>query len=63
MDNFGVKYAGKKQAEQFIAFIQKYYTVSVDWTGELYCGVILDLDHKKKYVTLSMPGYVEGTMH
>ena len=42
VDDFGVKYVGEKQAGHLITCIPKYYPVSADWTGELYCGVSLD---------------------
>ena len=63
VDDFGVKYVGEKQAGHLITCIPKYYPVSLDCTGRLYCGVIFYLEYKHKYVTPSIPGYVEGTMH
>ena len=62
VDDFGVKSVGEKHAENLITCIEKYYPVSVDWTGELYCGVILDWDYKHKHVTLYMSKYVEEAM-
>ena len=45
-DDFGVKFVvksvGKKHTENLITCINKEYFLSVDWTGELYCGVSLD---------------------
>ena len=39
--DFGVKYVGNKHANHLIETIKKYYPLSVDWTGGLYCGVTL----------------------
>ena len=42
VDDFGVKYIGKENADHFINTINKHYTCSEDWTGTLYCGITLD---------------------
>jgi hypothetical protein len=39
------------------------YTVSKDWTGGLYCGIILKWDYENKHVYLSMPGYIKDSLH
>ena len=43
----GFKYIGKQHAEHLITCIQKYYPVSVDWNGVIYCGVSLNWELKK----------------
>ena len=58
VDEFGVKYFGRKHAEHLQAVIAKYYKMSTDWTGSRYIGIILDWDYEHKKVHLSMPGYV-----
>ena len=63
VDDFGVQYVENQLTEHLITCIQKYSPVSVDCTRKLYCGVILDWEYKHKYVTLSIPGYVEGGIH
>jgi hypothetical protein len=35
------------------------YTITEDWTGNLYCGIQLDWDYKKRTVDISMPDYVK----
>ena len=66
-DDFGVKFVvksvGKKHTENLITCINKEYFLSVDWTGELYCGVSLDWYYKQKYVNLSIQVYVEGAIN
>ena len=34
------------------------YTISVDWTGSNYLGLILEWDYKEGYITISIPKYV-----
>ena len=55
VDDFGVKYVGKKHADHLLEAIQKHYTCAVDWTGDLYCGIKLDwnYDGPERYVDLS----------
>jgi hypothetical protein len=35
------------------------YTLSKDWTGDMYCGIKLGWDYKKHMVDISMPGYIK----
>ena len=39
VDNFGVKYVGKKHAEHLINSIQEHYQVSIDCERQQYCGI------------------------
>ena len=36
VDNFGVKYIRKENADHLIQDLQKLYTISIDWTGSLF---------------------------
>ena len=36
-DDFGVKYIGKENANHLIQAQKKLYTISIDWTGYLFC--------------------------
>jgi hypothetical protein len=63
VDDFGVKYVGKQQAEHLKNALEETYTVSTDWTGGLYCGIALTWDYRKRSVKLSMPGYIEQALH
>ena len=62
VDDLRVKYFGNKHVEHLITCIEKYYPLSVEWTGRLYCGVILYWDYKQRHVTLSITGCVERAM-
>ena len=58
VDNFGVEYVGKENAEHLINALTNKYEISTDWTGGLYCGIKLDWNYKHRYVDTSMPRYV-----
>ena len=58
VDNSSIKYMGKDPALHLTATIKYDYTVQVDWTGGMYCGVTLDWNYEKGYVDISMSKYV-----
>ncbi|KAL7460263.1 hypothetical protein ACHAXS_000725 [Conticribra weissflogii] len=59
VDDFGVKYVRMEHAQHLIQTLKKYYTISEDWEGELYCGVTLKWNYNESYANISMPGYVQ----
>ena len=62
MDDFGIKYTNKKDADHLISALQEKYEVTQDWTGGLYCGITLKWDYKKIQLEISMPGYVKDAL-
>ena len=43
LDDFGVKYVGKENAQHLINAIEaEGYKLSIDWEGAKYCGITLD---------------------
>jgi hypothetical protein len=62
MDNFGIKYINKTDANHLIQTLQQDYEIEEDWEGTQYLGITLDWDYKKREVHLSMPGYVEQAL-
>ena len=63
MDNFGIKYIGRENAEHLKASIEKNDEISCDWAGTAYCGLKLKWDYDLKIVDLSMPGYIKTMLH
>jgi hypothetical protein len=62
VEDFGVKYICKENVPHLITSIKTDYTITKDWTGNLYCGIQLDWDYKKRTVDISMPGYVKNKL-
>jgi hypothetical protein len=62
VDDFGVKYVGKEQADHLIKTLQLHYQLSTNWAGKLYCGIKLEWNYAMGTVDLSMPGYVERAL-
>jgi hypothetical protein len=55
VDDFGIKYSWKENADHLINALKENYKVAEDWAGKLYCGISLDWNYKNKTVDLSMP--------
>ena len=58
VDDFGVKYIGRKYAEELINILNENYQATVDWGGTLYCGIKIAWDYEHRTATLSMPNYI-----
>jgi hypothetical protein len=63
VDDFGIKYVGKENAEHLLNCLRSQYTITTDWTGSLYCGLTLKWDYTKRIVDMSLPGYVARALH
>jgi hypothetical protein len=58
VDDFGIKYNDRADADHLIATLRSLYELKVDWTGKQYLGLTIAFDSAKRTVTLSMPGYI-----
>ena len=59
LDDFGIKYVEEDHLQHLLNAIEQDYSISVDRTVGLYCGITLKWDYKHRYLDISMPGYVE----
>jgi hypothetical protein len=62
VDDFGVKYERKADALHLQQCLKALYEVTTDWTGELYLGITLAWDYTRRFVELSMPGYIDKAL-
>jgi len=62
VDDFGVKYTSRDDAERLSTVLKRQYEIKEDWTGDRYCGLQLDWDYDKRTCDISMPGYVERAL-
>ena len=60
VDDFGIKYAGKENAEHLINTLKSKYTITIDWEAKQFCGINLTWDYKNRTVDMDMPKYVEN---
>ena len=59
VDDFGIKFVNKTDVEHLLDTLKMKYKLTVDWSGKNYCGLTLAWHYDKKYVDVSMPGYIE----
>ena len=62
IDDFGVKYVGKKDAADLVSALKETYEIEVDTEDEKYVGISLDWDYVKGEDYLFMPGYVSEAL-
>ena len=58
VDDFGVKYYTREDAEHLIQALNSRYETTVDWEGSKYLGLTLHWNYDKQFVDISMPGYI-----
>ena len=59
VDDFGVKYFNKDDADHFLESLKKDYTISTDLEGRNFLRLKIDWNYKEEYVDVSMPKYVK----
>ena len=62
MDDYAIKYTSLNNAKHLLHALKEKYTISEDWEEELYIGISLKWDNRKRTVDLSMPGYVTSAL-
>jgi hypothetical protein len=58
VDDFGVKYFKRADAEHLMTTLKLKYAITEDWSGSTYLGIGMDFNHSAGTLSLSMPGYV-----
>ena len=59
VDDFGVKYVVKEHVDHLISCLKKDYKLTEDWAGDLYCDISLKLNYARRWLDISMPGYIK----
>ena len=62
VDDFGIKYVGKENAEHLINTLKSKYTITIDWEAKQFCGINLTWDYKNRTVDMDMPNYVGNAL-
>ena len=62
VDDFGVQYFSKEDADHLIAALQEKYIVTTDFTGKNFCGLDIVWNYTHGYVDISMNNFVEKTL-
>ena len=62
VNNFGINYTRKEDADHLMKYLQEYYEITEDWTGEKYLVLTLKWDYVNRNVHVSMQGYVKTAL-
>ena len=49
VDDFGVKYVGRKRAKHLAPLLKNYHKISEDWEGKKIAGINLIWDYTQKH--------------
>jgi hypothetical protein len=60
VNDFVIKYVYDNNDKYLIASLKTMYTLTEDWTGDLYCGIAPDWDYVNRIVDNSMPEYTKN---
>jgi hypothetical protein len=59
VDDFAVVWTNQQSIDHFISTLTELYQIKVNWLGTKYLGMYIDINRSKRYVTLTMPGYID----
>ena len=63
VDDFGVKYISKPGADHLLNTLGQQYTYTVDWPGQIFCGLNIAWNYDGGCVDVSMPRYIKDVLH
>jgi hypothetical protein len=58
VDNIGIETTSMADMKHLVTSLKEHYSVAVDWTGSLFCGLKLMWDYIDWTVNLHMPNYI-----
>ena len=62
VDDFGVKYTSKADVQYLINALQENYDITIDWSGQVFCGLDLEWNYAQGYVDNIMRSFVIKTL-
>ena len=62
VDDFGVKYFSRDDAQHLLNALGKDYKYTVDWKGSHFCGYQFDWHYSDGFVDLSVPTYIPNLL-
>jgi hypothetical protein len=62
VDDFSIKYIKQEDAHHLLATLSKHYEVKPDWSGTKYLGLTLRWNYAKRWVDVSMLGYIRRAL-
>ena len=62
MDDFGIQYFNKDDADHLINALQSKYIITIATKGKKICGLNIDWNYTNGWVDISMKGYVKNVL-
>ena len=63
VDDFGIKYVGKRHALNLLKILEQHYEITANWEGKKFVGIDLEWDyteqHSNRTCCISMNGYID----
>lgn len=53
IDDFGIQYHNRADADHLINALQAFYKITIDWSGRNYCGHQLDWNYQAGHVYIN----------
>jgi hypothetical protein len=64
VDNFGVQYTNKEDANHLLESLQKCnFKLNTYWSGNCYCGLTIQWDYENRTCDISMPGCITRALN
>ncbi len=58
VDDFGIKVTNMHDMDHLVYALKEHYTVAINMTGSLFCGINLTWNYRQGHVDCHMPGYI-----
>ena len=58
VEDFGIIYSKKSDADHLYDALSKKYSLTIDWTGTSYLGLTMNWHYDDSFVDISVPEYV-----
>jgi hypothetical protein len=62
VDDFGIKVTNMHNMDHLVNTLKEHYTVAIDLTGSLFCGIYLTWNYTLGHVNCHMPGYINKAL-
>ncbi len=62
VDDFGIQVTNMHDMDHLIDALKEYYTVAVNMTSSLFCGIQLTWNYAQGHVDCHMPGYINKAL-
>jgi hypothetical protein len=62
VNDFGIKITNMHDMDYLINALKEHYTVAIDMTGSLFCGIHLTWNYTLGHVNCHMPGYINKAL-